>query len=194
MPKVNIIETPTYTSRQISPLYIEVQTDLGYWTRFNRLKGRINFSHNLSHLFDPSVLLKTNPDFFPKNGQGLQFNDYSWQPNFSAPGIADSGAARIIRYFDTNPKATSYSLGINDYPYFDQSSASLSRRKGGKNYLGMEDVSNDYFEWVNTVVKKVLSVFPNKYFGLLAYNNVAEPPSPNIGVNAHVIPFLTYER
>lgn len=192
--QVNITESPTYISRQISPLYIEVQTDLGYWTRFNRFRGRINFSHNLSHLFDPKLFLKTNPDFFPKNGKDLQLNDYSWQPNFSAPGIADSGAARIIRYFDKNPKATSYSLGINDFPYFDESLASLARRKGGKNYLGMEDVSNDYFQWVNAVAKKVLAVYPDKYFGLLAYNNVAEPPSANIGVNAHVIPFLTYER
>jgi hypothetical protein len=194
LPQVNFIDSPSYISRQISPLYIEVQTDLGYWTRFNRLRGRINFSHNLSHLFDPKVFLKTNPDFFPKNGKDLQPNDYSWQPNFSASGISDSGAATIIRYFDKNPTVTSYSLGINDFPAFDQSAKSLSRRTGRKNYLGMEDVSNDYFQWVNAVAKKVLAVYPDKYFGLLAYNNVAEPPSTSIGVNAHVIPFLTYER
>ena len=28
----------------------------------------------------------------------------------------------------------------------------------------------------------------------LAYNNVAAPPSKNIGVNPHMVPFLTYER
>jgi hypothetical protein len=194
LPDIGITDSPEYISRQISPLYPEDGTDLGNWARFNRLRGRINFSHNLSNLFKPKHFLKTNPDFYPKNGKDLQFNDYSWQPNFSAPGIADSAAAVIIRYFHKNPKATSYSLGINDFPAFDQSAHSLARRKGGKNYLGMEDVSNDYFQWVDAVVKKVRNIFPNKYFGLLAYNNVAEPPSPNIGVSEHVVPFLTYER
>jgi hypothetical protein len=198
LPDIRKISSPYYISRQISPLYIEVRTDLGIWTRFNRLKGRINFSHNLAKLFPTREYLKTNPDFFSKvNGQSIALKDsqdYKWQPNFSAPGIADSAASKIIRYFYHNPNADSYSLGINDYPYFDQSPASLARRNGKKNYLGMEDVSNDYFQWVNEVLQKVLQVFPNKMFGLLAYENVAEPPSPQIGVDRHVVPFLTYER
>lgn len=195
LPRVKIIDNPKYISRQISPLDIEAKTDLGTWTRYNRLKGRIAFHHNLLNLFDPKEFWNSNPDFYPRsNGHINKPMGYSWQPNFSAPGIVDSAAVKIIYYFKANPKTSSYSLGINDFSGFDESPSSLARRRGRKNYLDMEDVSDDYFQWVNEVAEKVLVIYPDKYFGLLAYNNVAEPPSTNIGVNAHVIPFLTYER
>lgn len=198
IPNVREIDTPVYLSREISPGYIEWKDIFSIWGRFNAFRGHISFGHNLLNLFDPKEFLNTNPDFYPQvNGKRVipqNSKDYKWQPNFSAPGISDSAAAKIIRSFNQNPKVTSYSLGMNDFTTFDQSAESLARRNGKKNYLGWEDVSEDYFEWVNEVVKKVLIVYPDKYFGLLAYNNTAEPPSSKIGVNAHVIPFLTYER
>jgi hypothetical protein len=195
LPHVTIIDNPVYLSRQISPIDIMANYPLGSWGRFNRLKGRIFFHHNLLNLFDPKEYFKTNPDFYPQINNKREIpTGYKWQPNFSAPGIVDSASAKIIRYFKQNPNIPSYSLGINDYTIFDQSAASLLRRKRKKNYLGLEDVSDDYFKWANEVAKKVTAVYPKKKFGLLAYDNVAEPPSKSIGVNSHIVPFLTYER
>ena len=190
LPKISTFENPVYLSRQLAPVYI-MDNDLGYWGRSNRLRGRIVFTHNLLNLYDPKEFGKTNPEFYSKK---IIPNDIFWQPNFSAKNITDTGAAKIIRYFQAHPEEPSYSLGINDSPDFDQSSASLKRRKGTKNYLGMEDVSNDYFKWANEVVQKVTNVFPDKIFGLLAYSNIAEPPSPGIGVHPNIVPFITYER
>jgi hypothetical protein len=192
LPAINITDNPSYISRQIEPVNIGTKTDLGEWGRFNRLRGRISFSHNLLHLFDPKEFYKTNPDFYPKGRTEQSLSGYDWQPNFSAPGIADSASAKIVRYFKNHPTVTSYSLGMNDYTIFDQSPQSLIRRNGRKNFLGLEDVSDDYFEWVNKVVQKVSKVYPHKRFGLLAYENLAAPPSRKIDRN--VIPFLTYER
>jgi hypothetical protein len=195
IPGIEFTDSPVYLSRQISPYYVEWTDIFSVWSRFNRFRGRISFGHNLLNLFNPKEYLKTNPNFYSQVNGRLEIpKDYKWQPNFSAPGIADTAASKIIRYFTKYPGESSYSLGINDWPVFDESAKSLLRRNGKKNYLGREDVSDDYFRWVNEVVKKVLTAFPNKYFGLLAYNNVAQPPSPNIGVAPHVIPFLTYER
>lgn len=195
VPNIQFTDSPTYLSRQISPYYVEWTDIFSVWSRFNRFRGRISFGHNLLNLFNPKEYLKTNPNFYPAvNGRLVVPQDYKWQPNFSAQGIADTAAAKIIRFFTKFPKETSYSLGINDWPVFDESAQSLTRRNGKKNYLGREDVSDDYFRWVNEVVHKVLNVFPKKYFGLLAYNNVAQPPSAKIGIAPHVIPFLTYER
>lgn len=191
VPNKKIVDSPIYISRNIYPIFININNPLGTWGRFNRLRGRINFSHNLLNLYDPKEYFKTNPSFF---GTADSVSSYKWQPDFSAKGIADTGAAKIIRYFKSNPTATSYSLGINDWRIFDQSPESLARRKGTKNYLGLEDVSDDYFRWANEVVKKVTKVFPDKNFGLLAYNNVAEPPSTSIGVAPEIVPFITYER
>lgn len=190
LPKISIYENPVYLSRQLAPVYI-MDNDLGYWGRSNKLRGRIAFTHNLLNLYDPKEFGKTNPEFYP--GRVIP-QDILWQPDFSAKNIADTGAAKIIRFFKANPNESSYSLGINDSPDFDQSRTSLKRRKGTKNYLGMEDVSDDYFNWANEVVTKVTKVFPDKLFGLLAYSNVAEPPSSGIGVHPNIVPFITYER
>ena len=191
LPNINIIDNPIYISRQISPININRNEALGKWGRLNRERGRIEFHHNLSNLYDPKEFLKTNPQFFGGNTNPI---GEQWQPNFSAKGIADSGAAKIIRFFKSRPDATSYSLGINDFKVFDESDASLKRRNGIKNFLGLEDVSDDYFQWANAVVQKVTNIFPDKKFGLLAYSNVSEPPSPSIGIDPHIVPFITYER
>ena len=195
VPDIRIVDNPVYLSRQLSPIDITVDYPLGKWGRFNRQRNRIFFHHNLWNLFDPKEYFKTNPDFYPLvNNRSEMPKGTEWQPNFSAPGIADSASKKIIRYFRQNPSISSYSLGMNDFSIFDQSANSRLRRIGGKNYLGYEDVSNDYFEWANDVVEKVTRFFPDKKFGLLAYENISTPPSKNVGIDPHIVPFLTYER
>ncbi len=193
--KQKTISNPAFISRQISPINIQNASDLGLWGRFNGLRGRIEMKHNLLNLFPPDEYYNKNPDFYPDSKDPRKVKKpNNWQPNFSAPGIADSAAQKIIRYFKNNPGSSSYSLGINDSRNYDQTESSLSRRSGKKNYLGQEDVSDDYFLWANNVIEKVGKVFPDKKFGVLAYNAIAEPPSQKIGVSSQIVPFLTYER
>jgi len=195
LPGKKVIDSPAFLSREVSPLYVLNKDAQPDWARFNRLRGRIAFHHNLLNLVDPKQFFKNNPEFYPKKKDQKEILEgYKWQPNFSAPGIVDSASRKIVEYFYRNPTIKSYSLGINDVTDFDQSPASLARRNGRKNFLGFEDVSDDYFKWVNEVVEKVATIYPTKKFGLLAYINVASPPSPKIGVHRSVIPFLCYER
>lgn len=192
-------------------------TDWARRNRINRPDGRLSYHHQLLQLLPPSKYGKTHPEFYPyidpqnipedfvnKEAQfrdtfgGKHYipssdSDYRWNPNFSAPGIVDAAAEEIITYFREHPEATSYSLAMNDSNNFDQSSGSLSRRSGKKNYLSREDISDDYFLWANAVVEKVLAVYPDKWFGVLAYNELADPPT-KVPVHPRIIPFLTYER
>jgi hypothetical protein len=48
--------------------------------------------------------------------------------------------------------------------------------------------------WANAVAAKVLLKYPDKWFGTLAYRELTDPPKPEIGVNDHIIPFMTQER
>jgi len=197
IPESNIVESPVYLSRSLSPIDIEENTPLGQWGRFNRAKKNIEFHHNLDKLFDVNDFSKSNPNFYStfNNAKKVPIKgDYNWQPNFSAPGIVDSAAQKIIKFFSKNPNNNSYSLGMNDSRNFDESAASLQRRIGKKNILGLENISDDYFLWANEVVKRVNAVYPNKIFGTLAYNNLFEPPSKNIGINGNIVPFITNER
>lgn len=214
------VQQPVYLSRQLSPLDIDEgginmtvraidpffafphpRNDANNrWGRLNRVRGRIAFHHNLVELFAPSVFAESHPEFYPMiNGQRLvplAVKGYTlprWQPNFSAPGIVDAAARRIVEYFDTHPAAPSYSLGMNDNSGFDQSPASRARRNGRKNYLGFEDVSDDYFEWADAVATKVGERYPTKWFGTLAYEGIGDPPT-RVPVHPRIVPFLTYDR
>ncbi|TWU15036.1 hypothetical protein Pla52o_55730 [Novipirellula galeiformis] len=198
IPDTKIVQQPTYLSRQFSPINLTVNSPSGKWGRFNRARGRVEFHHNLLNLFPPSRFAKTHPEFYPVQQDGKRYIpkddvDPHWQPNLTAPGIVDVAVERIEKYFEEHPNATSYSLGMNDSNNWDQSAVSRAKRNGKTNFLGYEDVSDEYFTWANAVVEKVLVKYPDKYFGVLAYNGIAEPPT-KVDVNSHIVPFITYDR
>ncbi len=193
----NVRQEPVYLSRSLSPFSVTADSPSGLWARRNRARGRIGFHHNLLNLFPPSKYFKSHPQFYPiYNGKPyvpIDDEDPRWQPNFSAPGIVDAAVEEINAYFDKNPHAISYSLGMNDSAMFDERAESKARRNGKKNFLGLEDVSDDYFLWANEVVERVLQKHPGKVFGTLAYNNIVEPPT-KVKVHPAIVPFITYER
>ncbi len=199
-----IRQEPVFLSRMFSPVVEESdytktrynsQPWNGYrmhheWRQFNRLHQRVNFHHNLINVFPVSQFGQTHPEYYPLiNGQRLlpkNDTDYLWQPNFSAEGIADAAAGQIEKYFDQNPAATSFSLGINDGRRWDESAASQDRRK----QLG--GLSDEYATWVNAVIEKVNRKYPGKLYGFLAYVDLREPPQ-NTPYHSQAIPFITYE-
>ncbi len=196
LPEVDILQEPTFLFRTLSP-----RASLLEWGRFNKVQRdgptRMAFHHNLLNLLPASEFGKTHPEFYPLlNGERLipfEKSEIRWQPNLSAPGIVDASVKRIIEYFDENPDQQTYSLGMNDSNNWDQSPESLARRSGKENALGYQDVSDDYFQWANEVVEKVLKKYPDKWFGTLAYNGLFSPPT-RVGVHPRIIPFMTYDR
>ncbi|HWL52584.1 MAG TPA: DUF4838 domain-containing protein [Chthoniobacteraceae bacterium] len=202
VPMETVREEPSFLMRQVSPLDWNGETwrPLKEWGEANRVISTVAFHHNLYRIYDPKVFARENPEFYPMiSGQRIIPNPttdsrgYSWQPNFSAEGIVDAGAERIVEYFRKNPDANGYSLGINDSNGFDESPASKARRSGEKNALGREDVSDDYFAWANDVIAKVSKSYPDKIYGTLAYTSVFDPPK-KVKVDRRIIPFLAYDR
>jgi len=205
IPATEIRQEPVFLSRQLSPMgndydYSKKQYQAMPWSaykmydewgRFNRLYRRINFTHNIYKVFPVSEFGAAHPEFYPlvKGKRILPKNDkdaITWQPNFSAPNIADTAAARIEKYFSENPQAGSFSLGVNDSHAFDQSPETLQRRQ---QLGGLQD---EYATFVNDVAAKVLSKYPDKNFGFLAYIELRTPPN-NVKYNAHAIPYITFE-
>lgn len=186
-------QEPAFFSRQLSGLPNEIQTQ---WARRNRMHGRVSFHHNLGKLFPPGKYQKTDPHFFAVRSSQLPIADsdlVSWQPCFSAKGIVEEAIKNINKYFDEYPNASSYSLGINDS--FEYCKSDLTQIDGGvkKNLSGFEDISESYYKWANAVVEGVLKKHPTKWFGLLAYREVSDPPT-NGTLHARIIPFITEDR
>jgi len=210
LPDANIKEKPVFLSRELFP--IDVKSDpndkrrssppLWYnlydqWGRTNRLLADVDFHHNLKELLPPSKFAQTNPEFYPfyegKHVIPPDDNYFQWQPNFSAKGIVEASANEIIKYFEEHPEKQSYSLGLNDSLRFDESPESKARRNGKRNSINLEDISDDYYQWANEVAAEVHQKFPDKYFGLLAYLQVLEPPT-RVKVSPYIVPYITYEN
>lgn len=210
LPESSRTDAPVFLSRELFPIEVEsdpedvqrASSPLWYrssdeWGRKNRLHADIDFHHNLKELLPASKFRDSHPEFYPvfEGKHELPPDDeyYQWQPNFSAPGIAEVSANEIIAYFEKYPDKQSYSLGINDSYHFDGSDESKARRSGAKNSIGLEDISDDYFQWTNEVAELVEKKIPGKKFGLLAYLQVLEPPT-RVEVNPAIVPFITYEN
>ncbi|MDY0167455.1 MAG: DUF4838 domain-containing protein [Thermoguttaceae bacterium] len=194
LPAGEVREEPAFFSRQMSGFRGGAQAT---WTRRLRMHGRVQFHHNLQRLFAPETYTKTHPHFFPlrKGERYLPPNSqtHGWQPCFAAEGIEDEAVKNIIRYFDENPDATSYSLGVVDSSGHCECEACQALDTGELNFLGRRDVSDRYYGWCNRVVERVLEKHPGKTFGCLAYSEVAQPPS-KMQVHESIVPFMTYDR
>ncbi len=185
---------PAFFSRLFSGLRGKAHTT---WARRNRMHGRVQFHHNLIRLFPPETYTKIHPEFFPiRKGERFLPPDNSthgWQPCFTAPGLVDEAVKNIVKYFDENPEAQSYSLGVNDSSGHCECETCRARDPGVKNFIGRDHLSDRYFEWANAVVEGVLQHHPDKFFGCLAYSEIAQPPD-RVKVHERIIPYMTYDR
>jgi uncharacterized protein DUF4838 len=187
-----IKQKPAFLSRLVSGLPPQGGK---LWGRRNRMLGTMTFHHNLGKLFNPKKYTRTHPHFYPViNGKRrIPTTLVGWQPCFTAKGSVDEAAKNIISSFKRNPARTSFSLGGNDNSGFCEC-AGCSALDGNKiNSVGSPSRSESYYRWCNAVVEKVLAEYPDKYFGLLAYNDVIDPMKKN-KLNSHIVPYLCYDR
>ncbi|MBP1993298.1 DUF4838 domain-containing protein [Paenibacillus eucommiae] len=199
IPKQIVKEEPAFMYRIISPLagrpVVDGEPRLGnVWAQRNRLQGQYNapiqFNENLSNILPFDKYGKEHPEFYPQGKRPA--SDVGWQPCFTAEGIVDVTVEAVLDYFRKNPTASSISLGVNDSAGYCEEKEDHPHYPGKLNSIGVVDMSDIYFEWANEVVEKVLLVYPDKWFGLLAYQNVMDPPS--FEINARIIPFVTQDR
>ncbi len=194
VPPEPVRQEPAVFSRLFSGLAGDAQST---WARRNRMHGRVSFHHNLLNLFPPETYAASHPEFFPvHNGERFlppNNSAHEWQPCYTAPGIVDEAIKNIIAFFEAHPDATSYSLGANDSSGYCECEHCLARISGEKNFLDRVDYSDLYYDWANQVIEGVLERFPDKWFGCLAYSEVAAPPG-NVSVHPRLIPYMTYDR
>ncbi|WP_158560323.1 DUF4838 domain-containing protein [Paenibacillus contaminans] len=199
VPGGTVKQEPAFMSRILSPMTMPtnqtgpVQFE---WARENRLPWRFNAYHNMYLMFPGAKYGTSNPEFYPIiNGQRFipSAQDISgWQPCFSEPATVTEAVKTIVKFFTDNPDQVSYSLGVNDSGGFCEENPNHPMYTGKVNSKGFHDMSDIYYNWVNQVAEEVLEVFPNKWFGVLAYENVIDPPS--FALNPRVVPVLTKDR
>jgi Domain of unknown function (DUF4838)/Glycosyl hydrolase family 67 N-terminus len=192
-------EEPSFKSRQWSSA---APFDGGEWERHNLCRARYNFHHNLLHIFVPSKLYDQHPDWFPEI-KGKRFrppsdDSHSWQPCLANPEAARYAAGVARKYFDANPTAASFSLGMNDTAAAGFCECAACRALDPadpaqqKTPRGLPNYSNRFYTFMNRVAEELAKTHPDKYIGCLAYH-VTEPP-PIFAADPHIIPYLTAGR
>lgn len=204
VPLGTVREEPAFTLRVVSggysggdpfnPFVSDLEKNL--WAQRNRLQGTYNrnleFHHNLSSLFPPAMFEKTHPEFYPPGSSHLLAEGKRWQPCFTAEGIVEAAIDRIVDFFNQYPDRQSFSLGVNDIGGFCEEDPSHPQYPGKTNSVGLVHMSEIYYAWVNEVVEGVIKVHPDKWFGLLAYREVVDPPS--FPLHPRVVPIITKDR
>ncbi|MBP1990671.1 DUF4838 domain-containing protein [Paenibacillus eucommiae] len=199
IPHIELRQQPAFMSRTFSPLKFadNMNGPLHYeWALRNRLPYRFNAHHNMSVLFSPEKYGETHPEFYPMR-EGKRYIppveiNYEWQPDFSNPATVQAAIETIVQYFDGNPQQSCYSLGINDSSGYCEEDPDHPHYTSKLNSKGFVDMSDIYYKWVNQVAEGVLQVHPDKWFGLLAYENVIDPPS--FPLHPRVVPVITKDR
>lgn len=212
VPAETIIEEPVFPSRHIFKLDNPNIPEPGQhqfavdWAERNRLHSRIvGYSHNLWSLFPSSLYGQSNPEFYPlRDGQRFipPANVRSgWQPCLTIDGTVQAAVYGIKAYFAANPEREAISLAVNDLGGFCEAQPdepyNLTHpdspyNQNRLNSYGRLDLSDIYYHWVNRVVAEVRQEYPDKWFGVLAYREVVDPPS--FPLNDHVIPYITKDR
>ena len=153
--------------------------------------------HNVGNLLDPEIYIKTHPEFFPLIDGKRRFPKKSdhphwrlmyWEPCYTAPGIAEETAKRVIEFFKKNPNLYNCSLAVNDNGNICRCE-NCSKKNA---HLPKESESQTYYEWVNKVVEIVKKEYPDRYFGVLNYWVTKDMPK-GIKLDPAVVPMVCEE-
>ncbi|MBP1993844.1 DUF4838 domain-containing protein [Paenibacillus eucommiae] len=208
IPRGIVQEEPAIISRQMFGLhtpdfkFTTADNTLNYeWGIRNRMHDRISgYQHNMSYLFFPlkgypaENYPTEHPEVYPmRNGERfIPTTEILWQPCFSEPIAVELAIGTVNAYFDAHPEQTSFSLAVNDGLGYCEAEPDHPKNPHKMNSIGYPYMSDIYYDWVNKVVEGVLEKHPDKWFGVLAYLEVNDPPS--FQLNPRVIPYFTKDR
>ncbi|UCH33761.1 MAG: DUF4838 domain-containing protein [Armatimonadota bacterium] len=166
------------------------------WCRRNRTGGaKVGMGHNLVHgPLPPDTYLRDHPEYYALV-DGVR---KPTQPCTSNPAVIDIVAREVIRYFDDNPDAVSYSLSPEDNAEFCQC-ANCTALDSGLTDPGFSDypvVTDRLVRFYNAVAERVQEKHPGKCVAFYAYFNHTLPPTtvklhPNVLVSVTAQQFCT---
>jgi hypothetical protein len=159
------------------------------WERRNRVSRRrpqlpyAGFHHALYSIFPVARYGKSHPEYYALiGGQRLiptsdaESNARFGQPCTSNPAVIDLTIQAVRRYFDANPEAHCFSLGMNDNADFCQCENCRALDVPGLVFRDRPVYSDRWFTYFNAVARALQESHPGKFVGCLAYHNVEEPP------------------
>ncbi len=191
-PRQKIEFSPPWHFRSVS---LGGGNDNSEWARRLGFGFRPSFSHNLGAIFSEKTYEKF-PSLRPICRGKLKFKSQA-QPNLSDANAVPEALLAAKRFFEKNPQAPFFSLGINDSVAWDESENS-EKLYGAplKFFRNLPDRSKYFWKFVNRVAAAFSAgtgeKFRDKKIGAIAYLDVQNAPSFQISKN--VVPVLCADR
>lgn len=194
---VSLRQVPSFLYRRMWPssqtpdrrMYRDWQT----WFRRSRQGGpAISMGHNLFRIVPPE-LYDEHPDYFPLLG-GVRLDPRSgagWQPELANQGVIDLAVQAARRAFDANPDMFSFSLSMNDYEGWSESSEALAQDPPEFRATQTRGKARRMIIFANAVAEQVAQTHPDRYLVFYAYKSTLEPPDEP-AVHPNVIPSIAH--
>lgn len=185
-PRVRIENVPAFAWRLVGTRDDDWNVHLGF--------GELpRYSHNLGNIFNKAVYAE-NPEVAPEVF-GKKYTDYTGyyapQPNLKNPAAIDITLAAAEAFFEKNPEAPMFALGINDTTNWDESVESEKAYGPISFYRNLPDRSNYYYDYVNRAADAVRRL-NGKSVGAIAYMDVQN--TPDFPVRKNVVSVLCADR
>lgn len=165
----------------------------GTWAVHLGFGERPRFSHHLGEIFTKEIYAQ-NPELAPEvlgvRRDGFS-GGYAPQPNLAHPDAADIAADAAEKFFEKNPEAPMFPLGINDSTNWDESPLSEDAYGTLSYFRNLPNRSDYYYAFVNRVAEKVAARC-GKSVGAIAYMDVQD--TPNFPLRENVVPVLCADR
>jgi len=188
------IEGPDFSMRDI--WFWSASAGLAEWCRRNRAGGACaSMGHNLvSGPLPPEKYFKEHPEYYALV-RGVRTPS---QPCTSNPQVIDIVAQDVIRYFDDNPGAISYSLSPEDNADFCEcpNCTALDSGRRDPGFDNLPVVTDRLVRFYNAIAERLQQKHPGKCVAFYAYFNHTLPPTtvrlhPNILVAVTAQQFCT---
>ena len=151
------------------------------------------FSHHLGGIFTKEIYAQ-KPELAPEV-LGVRRDNFSGyyapQPNLAHPDAAEVAADAAEKFFEKNPDAPMFPLGINDSTNWDESPSSEDAYGTLSYFRNLPNRSDYYYAFVNRVAEKVAARC-GKSVGAIAYMDVQD--APNFPMRENVVPVLCADR
>ncbi|HCU34452.1 MAG TPA: hypothetical protein DGT21_03105 [Armatimonadetes bacterium] len=155
---------------------------------------RRQFQNRIHAVLPPSKYGESHPEYYPLIGRkrwvppddGFRY----WRPCESNPEVQQVILDYIRAYFDANPTADSFSLGMDDISHlcgcencraWDPSPDSLEKR----------ELSDRHYRFVNLIAGEIAKTHPDRYIGTLIYNIARNLPQNVDMLEPNVFGFIT---
>ena len=159
----------------------------------NEIRVKGSFANNIYRVFPPQKYAKDHPEYYPLvNGKRYipAPNEVKWRPCESNPEVQKVLIEYIRNYFDQNPAADSFSLGLDDVFHICRCDNCVAMDNQPDDVY-KKRFSSRHYKFVNIIAREVAKTHPDRFIGTLIYSPTLQPPVDVAKMEPNTFGFIT---